>query len=171
MEEPSAAVAVTGETGMLQWGHGGERRGRRLGGRRGRARSSLQWGHGGDAVEDGDVLPVEADGTGCFNGATAVTPWKTLKRLAARPSRRSGFNGATAVTPWKTTSCTEPRRSRAPSFNGATAVRPWKTAPRPSDGWDRRMLLQWGHGGDAVEDGRTTPASSPRARASMGPRR
>ena len=88
----------------------------------------LQWGHGLAAVEgrhgrhegsparDASMGPrpcgrgrcPAATGrlpsTGCFNGATALRPWKGPN------GHRSG--GA------------------SPSFNGATALRPWKVRPR-----------------------------------------
>ena len=72
----------TDDRGRLQWGHGGdavEDRSRDLDGSR---PWSLQWGHGGDAVEDGDASDAGPSAQG-FNGATAVTPWKS--RL--QPSR------------------------------------------------------------------------------------
>ncbi len=57
------------------------------------------------------------------------------------------FNGATAVRPWITHA--RGRRGRSTyRFNGATAVRPWKTRALSA----RLAGLQWGHGGDAVEN-------------------
>ncbi len=110
----------------------------------------LQWGHGGDAVENDDSGSC-AQGS-CFNGATAVRPWKTSDRrfAAAMQSRLqwghgddavenpaaigatwgSGmcFNGATAMTPWKT--ITGQVEATGHGFNGATAMTPWKTTSR-----------------------------------------
>ncbi len=69
------------------------------------------------------------------------------------------------MTPWKT-SCCRGQRDDARSFNGATAVRPWKTVRPESTGG----ALQWGHGDDAVENGRIGDIRIPMP-ASMGPRR
>ncbi len=63
---------------------------------------SLQWGHGDDAVEDAPLLGYQARGPHRFNGATAMTPWKTWPAATASSTSRAGFNGATAMTPWKT---------------------------------------------------------------------
>ena len=137
----------------------------------------LQWGHGGDAVEtrlpEGSTLHPER-----FNGATAVTPWKRASTFERRwnvawlqwghggdavetgvaSGRRRpgspGFNGATAVTPWKPLVAVTLAGGKAVTqrnrFNGATAVTPWKLHCAPRSG-RHSPVLQWGHGGDAVE--------------------
>ena len=38
---------------------------------------------------------------GCFNGATAMKPWKSTTVQATNVSHTNGFNGATAMKPWK----------------------------------------------------------------------
>ena len=42
--------------------------------------------------------------------------------------------------------------SRVPSFNSATAVTPWMTTPPMTAARTDRLKLQFGHGGDAVDD-------------------
>ena len=37
----------------------------------------------------------------CFNGATAMKPWKSDHSRRIAKDRRIGFNGATAMKPWK----------------------------------------------------------------------
>ena len=37
----------------------------------------LQWGHGDGAVEEHDAILWSAGGGRCFNGATAMEPWKS----------------------------------------------------------------------------------------------
>ena len=109
----------------------------------------LQFGHGGDAVENGFVGPKMGHGYSGFNSATAVMPWKTRIVLMRAPPFR-GFNSATAVMPWKTRKRQAPSR-RPRGFNSATAVMPWKTAyTRMEPGG--AVVLQFGHGGDAVEN-------------------
>ena len=69
----------------------------------------------------------------CFNGATAMKPWKRLEvRIGdVRPSAVR-FNGATAMKPWKSVRHVYELRRRQSRFNGATAMKPWKRA-RPPD--------------------------------------
>ena len=63
---------------------------------------------------------------------------------------RQCFNGATAMKPWKRRKAwTSPRRGRC--FNGATAMKPWKSI-RQSSSASPRFELQWGHGDEAVEE-------------------
>ncbi len=97
-------------------------------------------------------MSVILAGLTCFNGATAMKPWKTIDLIACFRSGSSRFNGATAMKPWKTMPIVEFRSSAVVGFNGATAMKPWKT----SDSRRLRPLprsLQWGHGDEAVEDG------------------
>ena len=85
-----------------------------------------------------------------FNSATAVMPWKTPSWRSHRPCRWLRFNSATAVMPWKT-GTGELIQADIEGFNSATAVMPWKT---PGDDQRPRLgiKLQFGHGGDAVEN-------------------
>jgi len=73
------------------------------------------------------------------------------------------------VKPWKT------ERAKAeiaglPSFNSATAVKPWKTM-LVSSGTMNRWSLQFGHGGEAVEDSQSTVTADGAIIASIRPRR
>ena len=61
----------------------------------------------------------------CFNGATAMKPWKSRRRVEWSPAV-SRFNGATAMKPWKS----------------ETGRGSFMTV----------MSLQWGHGDEAVEE-------------------
>src|SRR3954452_4307399 len=87
---------------------------------------------------------------GCFNGATAGSPWKTWRSLISTTAGTS-FNGATAWSPWKTSRNYSPwdRDEELQWGHGLVAV---------EDEFDRRLLelsakvLQWGHGLVAVED-------------------
>jgi len=36
-----------------------------------------------------------------FNGATAMEPWKSIRKVSQRTDVGIGFNGATAMEPWK----------------------------------------------------------------------
>src|SRR5206468_3541822 len=74
---------------------------------------------------------------------------------------RSSFNSATAVRPWRTPR-QRPPSQRVDSFNSATAVRPWRTTAPRIAGCDL-IRLQFGHGGEAVED--STPHFPPNCRA------
>ncbi len=56
------------------------------------------------------------------------------------------------------------------SFNGATAMKPWKSMP-PCKKLRVIMLLQWGHGDEAVEEGNPDFEQHVFFVASMGPRR
>ena len=60
------------------------------------------------------------------------------------------FNPATAVRPWKT-KLGMARESDLRSFNSATAVKPWKTHKSIDDAAAMNEL-QFGHGGEAVEN-------------------
>ncbi len=91
--------------------------------------------------------PVTSRGKNCFNGATANSPWRTMRSAACPRRPRRGFNGATANSPWRTTV--------------AACVAEY-----------RRKLLQWGHGEFAVENERALETLKALADgASMGPRR
>ena len=65
---------------MLQWGHGDEAVEEALADQAlGDWSHRLQWGHGDEAVEEARVeLRIAATGE-CFNGATAMKPWKRLQ--------------------------------------------------------------------------------------------
>ena len=103
------------------------------------ADQGLQFGHGGDAVDD-QVIASDQDSLLRFNSATAATPWMT-SLASMGPPDSSGFNSATAATPWMTAqSCTH----------------------RTEMGG-----LQFGHGGDAVDDLRNTAAGTRRPVASF----
>src|SRR4051812_43424836 len=68
---------------VLQWGHGREAvedsfvMWNRFG------IGALQWGHGREAVEDPHRTGRDSACPDCFNGATAVRPWKTAKAAIA----------------------------------------------------------------------------------------
>ena len=89
----------------------------------------------------------------CFNGATAMKPWKRPLRPAKTSSRSvlQWGHGDEAVEEQDARTCTTGQRG----FNGATAMKPWKrtecVAVHPQTWW-----LQWGHGDEAVEE---TPAA------------
>ena len=85
----------------------------------------LQWGHGDEAVEERIDNVAIFDVSACFNGATAMKPWKSLGEQGIRQtiSQLQWGHGDEAVEerwsggPDRTTRC---------SFNGATAMKPWK---------------------------------------------
>src|SRR5437764_683098 len=109
-----------------------------------------------------------------FNGATATSPWMTIRDMWSLPgavklqwghgdfavddircratSRTSlgRFNGATATSPWMTAEWNEDTGTPV-GFNGATATSPWMTGHSL---WQRCLAreLQWGHGDFAVDD-------------------
>ncbi len=109
-----------------------------------------------------------------------------------QPCCCSSFNGATAGMPWKDGSRWRGSRSSC-SFNGATAGMPWKgldpcvSGPTQSASMGPRRecrgkkaalifsrvsgVLQWGHGGNAVESRDRQNLAQPPSDASMGPRR
>ena len=121
----------------------------------------------------------------CFNGATAMEPWKRIPAAILRPildqlqwghgdgaveefgaarrsPGRSRFNGATAMEPWK--------RSASASASASIASmgpRRWSRGRGRASGtclWSRR--LQWGHGDGAVEE---SPPSGPFGAKDLGP--
>ena len=139
----------------------------------------LQFGHGGEAVEnlsrDDVSWPLEQ----CFNSATALKPWRTSRSW--RPERtRHQLQFGHGLKPWRTRGefenlCDEavasirPRLEavenaacrRRPSsttrrFNSATAVKPWRTPPKCGQSDETPYQLQFGHGGEAVENVRLT---------------
>src|SRR3990172_4374584 len=63
------------QTQELQWGHGGEAVETMSSRTPLMACVRLQWGHGGEAVETSGSRPRGGTST-CFNGATAVKPWR-----------------------------------------------------------------------------------------------
>ena len=112
----------------------------------------------------------------CFNGATAMKPWKSLltdeyqcdlHRASMGPRRWSRgrgvvtpswslsgeirFNGATAMKPWKRHSTARQHSPYHSGFNGATAMKPWKSTV-PESPFRLPDVLQWGHGDEAVEE-------------------
>ena len=104
-----------------------------------------------------------------FNSATAVMPWKTARAgEGASPSRC--FNSATAVMPWKTRIDRHFARI-VRGFNSATAVMPWKTRPPSPHHGEPNEMLQFGHGGDAVENANDSRRAAERHDASIRPRR
>ena len=147
------------------------------------AARKLQFGHGGDAVENARFPSCPMVLLASFNSATAVMPWKTYEsmirmRLAVWLQfghggdavenvlagvhvlvRPLGFNSATAVMPWKT-AARGPTHAPCRRFNSATAVMPWKTIAAAHARGDMGGL-QFGHGGDAVENLTIAPIPAP----------
>ena len=113
------------------------------------ATEALQFGHGGDAVDDTVYTSAYGRQSRCFNSATAVTPWMTSPRLGACSTSLS-FNSATAVTPWMTAQAGQ--RAGQPALlqfgHGGDAVDDDAATPQRREA----RLLQFGHGGDAVDD-------------------
>jgi|SRR5208337_2912231 len=141
---------------LLQWGHGDgaveeydPQMNRRL-------MLRLQWGHGDGAVEELCGARANRDRGDCFNGATAMEPWKRAGHAA-----RGAAPGLASMGPRRWSRGRGrgrpghgPNQSR---FNGATAMEPWKSAvviPHRA----RWFGLQWGHGDGAVEEGDVVPA-------------
>jgi len=152
MEPWKSLILVTGEPmgAELQWGHGDgavEEPEEHLERKRA-ARASMgprRWSRG--RVHHAGIPLFKHR---CFNGATAMEPWKRDGVLAVGICAGS-FNGATAMEPWKSpgpNGCVSraylasmgPRRwSRGRAmplrrsvastwcFNGATAMEPWKS--------------------------------------------
>ena len=89
--------------------------------------SLLQFGHGGDAVDDLRAVMGSGGVWSSFNSATAVTPWMTDPDAVREQFVKTRFNSATAVTPWMTSCALGPSGEQTES-------------------------LQFGHGGDAVDD-------------------
>ena len=85
----------------------------------------LQWGHGDEAVEEATPVEQLHPPGFCFNGATAMKPWKR-RRLQRLDPGCICFNGATAMKPWK----------RITDLQNKLA----------------EEQLQWGHGDEAVEE-------------------
>ncbi len=109
----------------------------------------LQWGHGSEAVEDG-VAPKHRGSCCGFNGATARKPWKTSRRRSNATSTAS-FNGATARKPWKTIDLdfTASALIVLQWGHGSEAVEDFIV----QEAFSAMEWLQWGHGSEAVEDG------------------
>ena len=155
----------------------------------------LQWGHGDEAVEETSAPGNGARIITCFNGATAMKPWKSQP---SAPHSRSlavlqwghgdeaveevghshpthvqvrRFNGATAMKPWKRPRLLDRFKASSFSFNGATAMKPWKSKIEHVSSPADRNMLQWGHGDEAVEELPSCAAWSISGGASMGPRR
>ena len=105
----------------------------------------LQWGHGDEAVEEAACTVRGRRMAPCFNGATAMKPWKSWATPGRSCSPSTGFNGATAMKPWK-------------RFLRTSVTRPVER-------------LQWGHGDEAVEERRGRDQCDRLVLASMGPRR
>src|SRR5215471_7417242 len=87
-----------------------------------------------------------------FNSATAATPW--MSECCRLTVTRSwvGFNSATAATPWMKAEAAAPRKPGR-GFNSATAATPWMKLSRCCP-QQRVKRLQFGHGGNAVDDER-----------------
>ena len=142
----------------LQFGHGGEavENSRTAGLARVRG-SKLQFGHGRGAVE---TLPNGPQGTLStpserFNSATAVRPWRCLRTGIARGRSHSDrFNSATAVRPWKTHLCLTDSGAYDTSWlqfgHGGEAVENVPSNFALATAWEP-LLLQFGHGRGAVE--------------------
>ena len=74
------------------------------------------------------------------------------------------------MKPWKSVS--EPcRPTAACGFNGATAMKPWKRQYDDAASGIALVMLQWGHGDEAVEEDRVGADRAGPEAASMGPRR
>ncbi len=153
---------------QLQFGHGGDAVGdTRHRHRRRLHRHQLQFGHGGDAVGD---CPYSwyATGAGCFNSATAVTPWVTSRFWGWTFSAillQFGHGGDAVGDP---AAPAEPLAGLTLQFgHGGDAVGDSKNRPffRPA------IQLQFGHGGDAVGDDTPLPPEPPPVEASIRPRR
>ncbi len=86
----------------LQCGHGGEAVENPMSRSVAYATKVLQCGHGGEAVENLSTNFMPGTNQRCFNAATAVKPWRTLRDEGPRRRLHRGFNAATAVKPWRT---------------------------------------------------------------------
>ena len=143
----SAPRGIASRLDRLQWGHGDgavEEARRPHPPHRDR---TLQWGHGDGAVEEHAALRDMSSAYACFNGATAMEPWKSRRVGPACESRRSALQ-------WGHGDGAVEERERAPEASLAGIV------------------LQWGHGDGAVEERwRHAWQSSRMIDASMGPRR
>ena len=80
-----------------------------------------------------------------------------------RPSR---FNSATAVKPWRTRLIRD-GAAYGLGFNSATAVKPWRTSRSKTWG-DPVKGLQFGHGGEAVENDVATTGDTLRCELQFG---
>ena len=80
-----------------------------------------------------------------------MKPWKRVGPPTWPRTMRRGFNGATAMKPWKRTYGENKSSAIGNSFNGATAMKPWKR-PEAENVNAPPVLLQWGHGDEAVEE-------------------
>ncbi len=99
VEESSVSWGST-PGGWLQWGHGDGAVEEADWNAIGRWYAKLQWGHGDGAVEEAGAYFALSRRSSCFNGATAMEPWKSV--TMATPKRKpKRFNGATAMEPWK----------------------------------------------------------------------
>ena len=113
-------------------------------------------------------------GVNCFNGATAMKPWKSIGLTSHRLpywSLQWGHGDEAVEENVESVGCGDQcdasmgprRRSRGRatprergwettgSFNGATAMKPWKS-PASRRSVPRGTGLQWGHGDEAVEE-------------------
>ncbi len=86
----------------------------------------------------------------CFNGATAMKPWKTECRNDSETVRELQWGHGDEAVEDKSE---RPRRRSHDRFNGATAMKPWKTCSNAAARHRATTMLQWGHGDEAVEDG------------------
>jgi len=128
---------------VLQWGHGDEAVEEAELASHAPGRKRLQWGHGDEAVEEQRPSSSPAESP-CFNGATAMKPWKRQPVFLTA--------GDFSLLQWG---------------HGDEAVEEVEAVFAR----DRRSMLQWGHGDEAVEESRGIEAQSHHPPASMGPRR
>src|SRR5208337_76267 len=104
----------------------------------------------------------------CFNGATAMEPWKRSPELAEKALHGllQWGHGDGAVEEQDQSGHSDDICIR---FNGATAMEPWKRVMR-SRPCRFAKSLQWGHGDGAVEEKAIRQSMTPVLVASMGPR-
>ena len=132
-------------------------------------RETLQWGHGDEAVEENAIESYKLRHMVCFNGATAMKPWKRLGRLRISRESMRCFNGATAMKPWKSASL-EPALHRPLLLQWGHGDEAVEEHLRRYTGFNSAWL-QWGHGDEAVEESMPLEDSDGHLDASMGPRR
>ena len=110
----------------------------------------LQWGHGDEAVEERRLSIYTYFSISCFNGATAMKPWKRWSSWTTKCTASTCFNGATAMKPWKRNLILKALSSiRWLQWgHGDEAVEEYRLkSMQPS-----HLTLQWGHGDEAVEE-------------------
>ncbi len=133
--------------------------------------SMLQCGHGGEAVENS--LPAGPGVPGlfwlqCGHGGEAV---ENGRQQSPRPEKPSGFNAATAVKPWRTLRRGEgmgPTDGVLQCGHGGEAVENHRFHPLACM---EGFVLQCGHNGEAVENNALAHFQGMPRWASMRPRR